>query len=60
MVIGTLAWEIAERLLALAGVTLELSVGPLAFDVMVLSISVMANPGTLIGIVPAVAIFVRA
>jgi hypothetical protein len=60
MVIGTLAWEIVERLLALAGVALDLSVGPVGFDIEVIALSVMANPGTLIGIVPAILLFRRA
>lgn len=57
LVIGTLTWELVERLLDLAGVTLDLSVGPVGFDVEVIALSVMANPGTLIAIVPAVLLF---
>ena len=57
LVIGTLAWELVERLLELAGVTLDLSVGPVGFDIEVIALSVMANPGTLIAIVPAVLLF---
>lgn len=57
LVIGTLAWELVERLLELAGVTLDLSVGPVGFDIEVIALSVMANPGTLIAIVPAILLF---
>ena len=57
LVIGTLAWELVERLLELAGLTLDLSVGPVGFDIEVIALSVMANPGTLIAIVPAVMLF---
>ncbi|MFW5742887.1 MAG: hypothetical protein ACOCY8_06625 [Spirochaetota bacterium] len=57
LVIGTLAWELVERLLELAGVALDLSVGPVGFDIEVVALSVMANPGTLIAIVPAVLLF---
>ena len=59
LVIGTLAWELVERLLELAGVSLDLSVGPVGFDIEVVALSVMANPGTLIAIVPAVLLFRR-
>ena len=58
-VIFTLAWELVERLLALAGVTLDLSVGPVGFDIQVIALSVQANPGTLLGIIPAVILFRR-
>jgi len=57
IVIGTLAWELLERLLELAGVQLDLTVGPVGFDIEVLAVSVMANPGTLFGIIPAVVLF---
>ena len=60
MVIGTLAWEILARLLALAGVEIDLTAGPVGFDLMVLSVSVMGNPGTILGIVPGVFLFKRA
>ena len=60
MVIGTLAWEILVRLLSLTGVALDLTVGPVGFDIVVLSVSLMANPGTLLGAVPAVILFRRA
>ena len=59
LVIGTLAWEILERLLLLAGIALDLSVGPVGFDIEVVAFSVMANPGTLLGILPAVLLFRR-
>lgn len=57
LVIGTLAWELVERLLELAGVAVDLSVGPVGFDIEVVALSVMANPGTLVAIVPAVLLF---
>jgi hypothetical protein len=59
IVIGTLAWEIIERIVTLLGGTLDLSVGPVGFDVEVIALSVMANPGTLLGILPAVILFRR-
>jgi hypothetical protein len=59
-VVFTLAWELVERLLALADVTLDLSLGPIGFDIQVISLYVQANPGTLLGIIPAVILFRRA
>lgn len=59
-VIGTLAWEILERLLALADVVIDLTAGPVGFDLVVLSISVLANPGTILGVIPAIILFRRA
>lgn len=59
LVIGTLAWEILERILVLAGANLDLSVGPVGFDIQVLALWVMVNPGTLIGILPAILLFRR-
>ncbi|MFW6313529.1 MAG: hypothetical protein ACOC2N_06570 [Spirochaetota bacterium] len=57
LLIGTLAWELIERLLELTGVELDLTVGPVGFDIEVLAVSVLANPGTLLGIVPAIVLF---
>jgi len=53
MIIGTLAWEIIERLLLLVSIELDLSVGPVGFDVEVLAIWLSFNPGSLLGIIPA-------
>ena len=60
MIIGTVAWEIIERILSMAGATIDLTVGPLELDVYVISIALRPNPGTLLGIVPGVALFRRA
>lgn len=59
MVVCTLAWELVQRLLALAGVALDLSLGPIGFDIQVISLYVQANPGTLLGIIPAIILFRR-
>ena len=58
-VVGPLAWELLERLLALGGVTLDLALGPVGFDIQVISFSLQVNPGTLLGIVPAILLFKR-
>ena len=59
LVIGTLAWELVERILELAGVGMDLSVGPVGFDIEVIVLSVMVNPGTLLGLIPAIILFRR-
>ena len=48
--IGTFSWEILERLLAIASVPLDLRVGPLGFDTGVLSVRLMLNPGSFVGL----------
>ena len=60
MVVATIAWELIERLVAIAGGALDLSLGRIGFDIGVIALWVQANPGTLIGIVPAVILFRRA
>ncbi|MFP4550638.1 MAG: hypothetical protein ACLFNT_07535 [Spirochaetales bacterium] len=59
LAVGTLAWELVERIIALAGRTLDLAVGPIGFDVHVVALWFMLNPGTLLGILPAVLLFRR-
>ena len=60
MVVATIAWELIERLIALGGGSLDLSLGPVGFDIGVIALWIQANPGTLIGIVPAIILFRRA
>jgi hypothetical protein len=55
--IGSLAWEVLERILAEAGVELALGVGPVGFDLSVLKMSVKVNPGTLLGVLGSVVLF---
>lgn len=59
LVIGTVAWEILERVLALAGVAVSLSVGPVGFDAYVLAVSLRLNPGSLAGLVAGFLLFRR-
>ena len=49
-VAGTLAWELLEVLLNLAGIGINLSAGPIGFDIDIISLYMSANPGTLLGI----------
>jgi hypothetical protein len=55
--IGSLAWEVLERLLALLGREVALSIGPLGIDLVVVSFSLLINPGTFIGLLGGVLIF---
>jgi hypothetical protein len=55
--IGTLAWEVLERVLQHAGLGLSLAVGPVGVDLAVLQVSVMANPGTVLGALAGVILF---
>ena len=48
-VMGTLAWQLLEVLLNLAGLNLKLTAGPVGFDIDVLAIYIKANPGSLLG-----------
>ncbi len=59
LVIGTVAWEIFERVLALGGITFSLSVGPVGFDTYVLALSLRLNPGSLAGLVAGFLLFRR-
>ncbi len=59
MIVGTLAWELVERLVELAGGVLDLGVGPIGFDAEVLAVWIEVNPGTLLGIVPAIVLLRR-
>ena len=56
-VVCTLAWELVERLVGLAGVQIDLSVGPVGFDIEVIAVWLQANPGTLIGFIPGFLVF---
>ncbi len=47
--IGTLSWELLERILASAGLPIDWTVGPVSLDVRVLKLELMVNPGTIIG-----------
>ena len=47
--IGSLAWEVLERILSRAGMSLSLGIGPIGFDLRVLAFSLMVNPGSVLG-----------
>jgi len=55
--IGTLAWEVLERILLRIGIELALGFGPVGFDLSVLSVFIKINPGTFIGILGGIFLF---
>ena len=55
--IGTLAWEVLERILLQIGIELALGIGPVGFDLSVLSVFIKINPGTFIGILGGIFLF---
>ena len=48
-VVGTIAWIALEKVLANVGVSLDLSIGPLVLDLLVVGFSLFLNPGTALG-----------
>ena len=55
--IGTLAWEVLERIVLQMGYELALGIGPVGFDLSVLSFYIKINPGSFIGLLGAVFLF---
>jgi hypothetical protein len=55
--IGSLGWEILERVLGFLGVEMSLGVGPVGVDLSALKVSVEVNPGTILGTIGAVLLF---
>ncbi len=56
-VVGGLGWEVVERISARLGVVLALAVGPIGFDLSVISLRFLVNPGTFVGLAGAVLLF---
>ena len=57
LVAGTLTWDVLERVAALLGWSVSLSVGPIGFDLGVVAFFIRVNPGSLLGVVPGVMLF---
>jgi hypothetical protein len=57
VLIGSLAWEVLERVLSRLGVNLGLSLGPIGFDLAVLAVSLVLNPGTILGALGGILLF---
>ena len=59
MAAGTLGWELLARILSYADIALSLTVGPVGFDIKVLSIYMEVNPGSFLGVLGGIVIFRR-
>ena len=57
ILIGTLGWEVLERIVVQLGFELELGIGPIGFDLSVLSVYMKVNPGTFIGLLGGIFLF---
>jgi len=55
--IGTLSWELLERVLITFNVTLKWEIGPVGFDLRVLSFYIKFNPGSVLGIIAGLFLF---
>jgi hypothetical protein len=55
--VGTLGWEVLERIVVQMGFEMALGIGPVGFDLSVLSIFVKINPGTFIGVLGGISLF---
>jgi hypothetical protein len=55
--IGTLAWDIIERIFAQAGLPFSLETGPIGFDIGVLSVYMKINPGSFLGAAGGILLF---
>ena len=55
--VGGLAWEVVGRISANLGVPLDWSIGPIGFDLRVLSIHFLVNPGTFLGLLGGILLF---
>ena len=49
LIIGSLCWELIERLVSLSGTTIDLALDPVGFDAGVLQVWLKINPGSLLG-----------
>jgi hypothetical protein len=47
---GTLFWELSMRFLEIMGIALDLTAGPIGFDVGALQMWLSINPGTFLGL----------
>ena len=57
LVIGTLSWEIIERIVSATGRTMDLTAGPIGIDLWVVAISIRVNPGSFLGTIAGVLLF---
>ncbi len=56
-IVGGLMWEVFEYILARSGVDLNYSIGPVGFDLDVISFYIKVNPGSFLGLVGSIFLF---
>ena len=56
-VVGGLAWEVLERILVKGGIDINYNVGPIGFDLDIISFYMNVNPGTFLGIIGSIFLF---
>lgn len=56
-IVGSLAWELVERIAFSMGFRIDLSVGPIGFDLHVVAAHALVNPGTFLGLLGGFLIF---
>ncbi len=56
---GAFAWALLEKILLLAGISLDLSTGRIGFDLQVIALYIRVNPGTVLGIAGGFFLFAR-
>lgn len=49
LMLGTLSWGIIEKVAALSGLPFDVSLGPIGFDIYVISAYIRINPGSVLG-----------
>lgn len=57
LIAGTLLWELFEVILAYRDILLDWQVGPVGFDLGVVALSLMFNPGSLFGLIGGIILF---
>lgn len=57
MVFGTLLWELLTLLMERAGFDLNLTLGPVGFDVTAIAIWIQVNPGSVLGMIGGIILF---
>ena len=56
-IIGSLSWELVERILITFNIAINWEIGPLGFDLNVLSFYIKFNPGSALGIIGGLFLF---
>ena len=59
VIIGSVSWGIVAVVFSGFGLNLEAAAGSIGFDIKVISFYLQLNPGTLLGIIAGIAIFLR-